>query len=109
MTVREVLKRLGRDGWVVVRTRGDHRQLKHSIGRYLREPKEVFARAYSQYIAVKTQHPALLAGLARDRGDGQVESKSYRKIHQWQDDEFAPIAREFDAMFEKLGWLRRTS
>jgi predicted RNA binding protein YcfA (HicA-like mRNA interferase family) len=31
MTVREVLKRLDRDGWVVVRTRGDHRQLKHPI------------------------------------------------------------------------------
>ena len=29
MKVREVLKRLDRDGWVVVRTRGDHRQLKH--------------------------------------------------------------------------------
>lgn len=29
MTVREVLKRLNRDGWVVLRTRGDHRQLKH--------------------------------------------------------------------------------
>lgn len=29
MTVRKVLKRLDRDGWVVVRTRGDHRQLKH--------------------------------------------------------------------------------
>ena len=25
------LKQLGRDGWVVVRTRGDHRQLKHSV------------------------------------------------------------------------------
>jgi predicted RNA binding protein YcfA (HicA-like mRNA interferase family) len=29
MKVREVLRRLGRDGWVVVRTRGDHRPLKH--------------------------------------------------------------------------------
>jgi predicted RNA binding protein YcfA (HicA-like mRNA interferase family) len=29
MTVREVLRRLGQEVWVVVRTRGDHRQLKH--------------------------------------------------------------------------------
>ncbi len=29
MNVRDVLKRLDREGWVVVRTRGDHRQLKH--------------------------------------------------------------------------------
>ncbi len=31
MTVREVLKRLDRDGWVVIRTRGDHHQLKHLV------------------------------------------------------------------------------
>jgi predicted RNA binding protein YcfA (HicA-like mRNA interferase family) len=29
MKVRKVLRRLGRDGWVVVRMRGDHRQWKH--------------------------------------------------------------------------------
>jgi len=29
MTVRDVLRRLERDGWTVVRTRGSHRQLKH--------------------------------------------------------------------------------
>jgi predicted RNA binding protein YcfA (HicA-like mRNA interferase family) len=27
--VRDVLKRLKRDGWIVVRTRGSHRQLRH--------------------------------------------------------------------------------
>jgi predicted RNA binding protein YcfA (HicA-like mRNA interferase family) len=31
MTVREVLRQLNRDGWVLVRTRGDHRQLKHPV------------------------------------------------------------------------------
>ena len=31
MNVRDVLKRLDGDGWVVVRTRGDHRQLKHPV------------------------------------------------------------------------------
>lgn len=29
MTVRQVLKLLADDGWVVVRTRGSHRQLHH--------------------------------------------------------------------------------
>lgn len=29
MTVREMLKKLQDDGWFVVRTRGDHRQLHH--------------------------------------------------------------------------------
>jgi predicted RNA binding protein YcfA (HicA-like mRNA interferase family) len=31
MKVRDVLKRLRRDGWVIVRTRGDHRQLNHPV------------------------------------------------------------------------------
>lgn len=30
MKVRDVLKRLRADGWVLVRTRGSHRQLQHS-------------------------------------------------------------------------------
>lgn len=30
MKVRDVIKRLEEDGWYVVRTRGSHRQLKHS-------------------------------------------------------------------------------
>jgi predicted RNA binding protein YcfA (HicA-like mRNA interferase family) len=30
MKVREVLRRLREDGWEIVRTRGSHRQLKHS-------------------------------------------------------------------------------
>ncbi|MDH2908499.1 MAG: addiction module toxin, HicA family [Candidatus Eremiobacteraeota bacterium] len=29
MRVREVLRRLSEDGWVVVATRGSHRQFKH--------------------------------------------------------------------------------
>lgn len=28
-TVRDLLRRLDADGWVLVRTRGSHRQLKH--------------------------------------------------------------------------------
>jgi len=31
MTIRVVLNRLDRDGWVVVCTRGDHRQFKHPV------------------------------------------------------------------------------
>lgn len=29
MKVRDVLKRLEGDGWVIVRTKGSHRQMKH--------------------------------------------------------------------------------
>jgi predicted RNA binding protein YcfA (HicA-like mRNA interferase family) len=31
MTVREVIKRVEADGWVLVTTRGSHRQFKHPV------------------------------------------------------------------------------
>ena len=31
MKVRELVKRVERDGWVQVRTRGSHRQFKHPV------------------------------------------------------------------------------
>lgn len=31
MKVRDVLKKLEVDGWVIVRTKGSHRQMKHPI------------------------------------------------------------------------------
>ena len=31
MKVRDVLRRLGEDGWQVVETQGSHRQLKHPV------------------------------------------------------------------------------
>ena len=31
MKIREVLDRLRRDGWVVVRIKGSHRQLRHPV------------------------------------------------------------------------------
>ncbi len=35
MKIREVLTRLLDDGWIVIRTRGSHRQLKHPTKRGL--------------------------------------------------------------------------
>jgi len=31
MKVRDVLETIGRDGWVLVRTRGSHRQFRHPV------------------------------------------------------------------------------
>ena len=35
MKVKEILKILSKDGWYVARTRGSHKQLKHSVKRGL--------------------------------------------------------------------------
>lgn len=62
---------------------------------YYRKPIEVFARAYSQYIAVRSQNPEMLRHLEESR------NKGYKIL--WTDEEFEPIAKQFDAMFEGKG------
>ena len=58
---------------------------------------EIFARAYTQYIAQKSQDPTLLANLKAERG---------RFIKRyWSDENFRPVAKAFDALFDSKGWL----
>ena len=65
---------------------------------YFLSPREQFARSYAQYIAFKTQDPALLADVAR------VLSSS-EPWRQWTWNDFAPIAKAFDDFFTQLGWI----
>lgn len=67
---------------------------------YLADTKELFARSYAQYIAVRSGDPILLAQLNKERSD-----KIYG-ARQWSDEDFAPIAAAFDQLFRSLGWLR---
>ncbi len=64
--------------------------------KYLLTDKEVWARTYSQYIAVRSGNKKLLEQLDVCRKEN--------KRSQWQDDDFEPIAEAIDSFFEKLGW-----
>ena len=71
---------------------------------YLSSPKERFARAYSQWIALRSKDPEMRRELdvVRDR-----ESKAKLPYpDQWTDEEFEPIAAAFDDMFREMGWLK---
>lgn len=76
--------------------------------RYLLQTHEVFARSYSQYIAVRSKDPAGLAELkklqARAKPGSQGVFPAYPE--QWDDDDFEPIAQAFDRLFDALGWRR---
>lgn len=69
--------------------------------RYLLSVEEVWARSYAQYIAVRSGDAAVLAAVDIERQD------PFFKSTQWDDDDFVPIARAFDTLFEVLGWLKR--
>ena len=70
--------------------------------RYLMSPQELWARSYAQYIAIKTQHPGILAELGKYQQEIAV---GLRMPVQWQDDDFLPIIKEIDMIFRGEGWL----
>lgn len=55
-TVREILKRLAKDGWSVVRQKGSHRQLQHPT-----KPGTVTVAGKPK----KTLHPKIVASILR--------------------------------------------
>lgn len=97
-------------------------QIDPNFNDYVLEDRELFARAYSQYIAVKTGDSDMMASLDYIRspegaygGRNQVATLAPSAMYsefwqnmpelptQWDDADFEPVAREFDRFFEKEG------
>ena len=70
--------------------------------KYLRQPIELFARGYAQYIPTKTADKKLLAQVETIIQNGLSESE---RLSQWKSENFEPIQKSFDAIFEEMGWL----
>lgn len=69
---------------------------------YLTRPREIFARAYAQWIATKTDDAEMRAMLDKER----VRKKGVKyNPRQWDDEDFKPVAKAFDHLFGELGWL----
>ena len=68
---------------------------------YLLSARELFARTYAQWLAVRSGDEALLADISRIRtGRGTVSSL----IH-WEADDFEPLGTALDRLMETLGWM----
>lgn len=76
--------------------------LSFKLWNYYRSPHETFARAYSQYVAVKTGNPEMLAELR----ELQTTAAQTGVPTQWTDADFKPIADAFDRLFAAQGWIR---
>jgi hypothetical protein len=70
---------------------------------YLLDDAEIWARAYAQYIAIRSGDSVMKAQLDRER-DRSVANVVFPR--HWEDDDFAPIAARIDALFLKLGWIK---
>ncbi len=64
---------------------------------YLLDPREIWARAYAQYITQQSRNATLLADFKR--------MKAADSRRGWSEEEFRAIATEIDKMFKELGWL----
>jgi len=88
-------RRAGADGRLY---RVDKRYVSYTLRTH-----EIWARAYSQYIATKSQNPQLMKQL-KIMQEKQARSPLPYDI-QWKDEDFAPIAKVMDELFRELGWL----
>lgn len=68
---------------------------------YLLRPREMWARAYAQYIAVKSQDSLMIKQLEILQND--VIFKTVQT--QWNDNEFKSIIQEIDKYFSDKNWI----
>ncbi len=78
-----------------------HYAAKPKHRKYLLRPRELWARSYAQYVATKSNDPAMLAQIAAIR-DGT--SGSWVDSH-WSDSDFGPVREAIDKLFATLKWL----
>ena len=70
---------------------------------YLMGTRELWARSYAQFVATRSGLPELLAQLEEQRR--QPMTGIDYPTH-WSDADFAPIAREMEALFRQKRWMR---
>jgi hypothetical protein len=70
---------------------------------YVLLDKEIWARAYAQYIAERSSSELLKVQL--QNALAYRDPFKLAQFRQWRTEDFAPIAEKIDAMFQQLGWL----
>jgi hypothetical protein len=73
-------------------------QIGRKYVNYLLSDKELYARSYAQYIAVKSGDKILLDQLRK--------LQSAKFTTQWDDKDFQPIMEAFDELFKSKGWMK---
>jgi SPP1 gp7 family putative phage head morphogenesis protein len=76
--------------------------VKRQYAQYLLLTHEIWARAYSQYIAIRSGDAVLMRQLDELRGG--LSQKYYPS--QWEDDDFQEITEVIDRLMIALGWRK---
>jgi SPP1 gp7 family putative phage head morphogenesis protein len=76
--------------------------VKKDYIRYLLSEKELWARAYCQWVALRSGDQLMLDQVRQVREDLHPGTAA----SLWTDDDFEPIAKAIDDLMEKLGWRK---
>jgi hypothetical protein len=71
--------------------------------RNLLRPRELWARSYAQYVAIRSGEPILLEQVGKARS---LRMPNTEVVLQWDEDDFAPIVAAIDHLFQAKGWRR---
>ena len=99
--------------WAAVRASRAYRDLVSSLSHagsydaasYLFRGRELFARSFAQWVALRSGNPVLRSEMAQILADERLAARPLAR--QWADDDFDEIAAALDRLFERLGLLRR--
>lgn len=83
--------------------KGSTSRIKSQRVRYYLDTVEQWARAYSQWVAVRSQNEVMLQQVRAIVGR---ENNLVYAASQWSDEDFVPIANAIDDIFKQLGWLK---
>ena len=75
---------------------------------YLLRPDEIFARAFAQWVMLRSGDDAMNREFAQQRSRMLRTGKPdhFYTPAQWDDDDFEPVGKAMDALMEEQGWLR---
>jgi hypothetical protein len=79
------------------------RVLQPAAINYHQDPREWFARAYTQYIGLRSGDPELLAFIGRSRPSS---GRPLVYPEAWPDQEFKPILSAMERLLVRKNWIR---
>ena len=75
--------------------------IRRNIIAYLMSDEELWARTYSQYIALRSENLEMAAEMAR-----LGRQSDHERFTLWADQDFEPISEAMDSCLQSMGWRR---
>jgi hypothetical protein len=81
---------------------GKRRRLSREYPAYLLKSPELFARSYTQYVALRSGQQSLMDQLDLIR----YNHRDVYRFRQWENADFEPVFEALEKLLRRLGWIR---